>query len=280
MLFNNKPLLSFFPFSKCPVLGLLRACRDLNPGPLPEIIGRAVALRLARDGAKLALAARSVDKLAQVKKEAEALGATALAITTDVTQIPSVEQMVGQTLNHLGRIDILVNNAGIEYIHRIQDLSHVKLMETMATNFYGAVYCTQAVLQSMLQQGRGQIVNIASVAAIVNPPYEAAYTASKYALVGYSRAIRRELRSKGIRVLIVYPVFVQTPMLEKFMNSFQPTVRFVVKPLEPERFADSVLEAMVKNKKEVIPGVPTVFRLINNITRGRLAEWLTARTYE
>jgi len=168
-------------------------------------IGRGVALALARAGADVALAARTVPDLEQVAEKVRALGRRALVVPADVRDDRSVHVMVEQTLEEFGRLDILVNNAGLGHFGPIDELTLEQFDEMLGVNLRGPFLCIRAVVPAMKRQGSGAILNIASVAGLVANPNLAGYNATKFGLMGLSEACMLELRHSGIKVSTICP---------------------------------------------------------------------------
>lgn len=177
-------------------------------------IGRAVALSLATAGADVAVTARSTKELEETAAAIRALGRRAEAITCDVTERPQVDAMVARVRTALGDPLILVNNAGIAGSAKLADTSDEMWDRMLRVNATGAFYCTRAVLPMMLQAKWGRVVNVASVAAKAGGLYIAAYTASKHALLGLTRAVAAEVAARGITVNALCPGYVDTEMTD------------------------------------------------------------------
>jgi short-subunit dehydrogenase len=244
-------------------------------------IGRATALVFAKNKAKaVVIASRSAEKLVELKKEIETLGVSTLAIPTDVSNQIQAQEMAEKTIEEFGSIDILANCAGVFFSHSALYMDYKNLHETFDTNFFGTVYCTQSVLSNMVKQGQGQIVTLSSTAFTANPPFHTSYSSSKYAVVGYSRGVRRELENCGIKVLIVHPGLIDTPMLAGDIASMQQPMRLdIVKVIKPEKVANEILVAIEKGKKEIFPGIPRGYNFLNSLTGGRLADYMVGRVY-
>ncbi|HEY7543059.1 MAG TPA: SDR family NAD(P)-dependent oxidoreductase [Methylomirabilota bacterium] len=175
-------------------------------------IGHAVAAALAREGAAVVLAARTRQQLAQTAAAIRESGGTALAIPTDVTQDAAVEAMVEQAIAELGRLDILVTAAGVASFGPVVGTKPADWDGMLAVNLRAVMVTCRAVLPMMIRQRRGTIINVASVAAQRPIPGAAAYTATKAAVLGFSRVLAEELRAEKVRVGVLVPGAVDTPL--------------------------------------------------------------------
>ena len=181
-------------------------------------IGRATALRLAREGASVTVADIDEANANQVMEEIESDGGTARACTVDVTDKADTERMVSETVDRFGRLDILVNNAGIAVIASLMDTDETAWDSLMNVNAKGVLLCSQAAARQMIAQGDGgRIINNASGAGKVAPGRTTplgAYAASKHAVVALTKQFGLELSSHGILVNCVCPGIVDTSMWE------------------------------------------------------------------
>jgi NADP-dependent 3-hydroxy acid dehydrogenase YdfG len=182
-------------------------------------IGHAVATALAREGATVVLAARTRQQLAATAAAIRDSGGAALAIPTDVTQDAAVEAMVEQAIAELGRVDILVTAAGGASFGPVVGTKPADWDPILAVNLRAVMVCCRAVLPVMIRQRRGTIINVASVAAQRPIPGAAVYTATKAGVVGFSRVLAEELRAEGVRVGVLVPGAVDTPLWDTIPNS-------------------------------------------------------------
>ena len=211
-------------------------------------IGREVAKQAARHGASVGLVARSVDDLEAVLAEIGGRGAVAVA---DVADRPAAEEAVARLAADLGPVDILVNNAGIGSYGRVSELAVEEFERVMRVNYFSAVYVTKAVLPSMLERRRGHIVNLASIAGRIGAPMEAAYSASKFAMVGFTEALAFEVGPAGIGVSMVNPGPVETEFFATRGHAYEGSFP---KPVSPGRVAHAVIEVVEHDGLErVIP---------------------------
>lgn len=182
-------------------------------------IGRAIAMRLAHEGARVVVADLQRAGAVAVGEEIRQAGGEALALTVDVTRRETVEQMVEETVAHFGRLTILVNNAGIAAIAPLLDTDDETWDRLMAVNARGVLVCSQAAARQMIAQGSGgRIINNASGAGKIAPGKEmplGAYAASKHAVVGLTKQLGLELSSHGILVNCICAGIVDTPMWDQ-----------------------------------------------------------------
>ena len=196
-------------------------------------IGRATSLALAEAGAKVAVAARSTDKLASLVAEIASAGGEALAVPMDVADPAQVKTGFQEVLAKFGRLDILVNNSAITRDTLALRMKLEDWEAVLRTNLTGAHLCIQQALGAMLKQRSGRIINLSSIVAETGNAGQANYVASKAGLIGLTRAIAVEVASRNITVNAVAPGFVETPMtdplpqeLKDKMKSLIPLGRF------------------------------------------------------
>ncbi len=175
-------------------------------------IGRGIALALAEAGATVICAARDLAKLEAVVAEIGAAGGKAHAQVVDVAARSSIEALISATVTAHGRIDVLVNNAGITRDNLLLRMKPAEWDDVIATNLTSVFIATQAVMKPMLKQRAGSIINIGSVVGLTGNAGQANYAAAKAGLIGFSKSIAREVASRGIRVNVVTPGFIDTDM--------------------------------------------------------------------
>jgi 3-oxoacyl-[acyl-carrier protein] reductase len=175
-------------------------------------IGKACALALAAAGARVALAARQLDKLEQVAAEIRGAGGEAFTVEIDLSVTDSIRSGFARAAKEFGRIDILVNNAGITRDGLVLRMKQQDWDAVLSTNLTGAFVATQQVLLSMMRERWGRIINISSVVGQSGRPGQANYVASKAGLVGFTKSLAQEMAARGITVNAVSPGFIETDM--------------------------------------------------------------------
>ena len=232
-------------------------------------IGRELALQLARQGARLALAARDAARLDEVAGECRALGATALAIPTDVGEETQCRALIERTVAELGGVDVLVNNAGIGMWARFDEMTELSAFERiMRVNYLGSVYCTFYALPH-LKRSRGRIVGVSSLTGKTGVPTRSGYAASKHAMAGFFDSIRIELHGSGVTVTMVYPGFVQTEIRER---AFGPDGR----PLGAGNSPVREREVMTAEEcaRQIVAAAASRRRERVMTARGKVGSWL------
>jgi short-subunit dehydrogenase len=212
-------------------------------------IGREVARAASRRGAAVGLVARSGDELERMLAEMGGKGAYTVA---DVSDRNDVARAVAEISSALGPIDILVNNAGIGAYGPFEAEDIDTFEKLVRVNYFGTLYAMKAVVGEMVTRGKGHIVNIASIAGRIGAPFEAAYSASKFAVVGLSEAADVELSPRGVRVSLINPGPVDTDF---FTARGAPYARSTPKPVPASAVAKLVIGAVEHERAEqYIPG--------------------------
>lgn len=208
-------------------------------------IGEATARRFGREGAKVVLAARRIDRLETLAKEIEEMGsgAEAFALQTDLSKLEDCQTLIQRTLERFGRVDILINNAGFGRLDWLENLDPLKdIQAQFAVNAVGVIQTTRQALPAMIRQRSGHIIQMCSMAGLVGAPTYTIYSASKHAVHGFSEALRREVKPWGIEVSMVYPGGVATEFADHAgikRKTKATTPKFMV--LTAEQVADAVV---------------------------------------
>jgi short-subunit dehydrogenase len=217
-------------------------------------IGRALALSLAQAGASLALAGRRRDALDALAAEARAAGAGAHVVVADIATAPGRAQVVEQATEALGGIDVLINNAGTLNFGPFEAEDPVLIERLFQANVLAPVLLTRALLPQLLGQGRGRIVNVGSTFGSIGFPFFASYSASKFALRGFSQALRRELAGTGIGVTYVAPRATRTDFNPANVQRMNQALKN--KEDTPAQVAAAIIEALRRERDEVYLGWP------------------------
>jgi NAD(P)-dependent dehydrogenase (short-subunit alcohol dehydrogenase family) len=183
-------------------------------------IGAAMARAFAARGARLVLADLDADAMERVETELRAAGADAISVRTDVSKLPEVEKLADTILRRFGAVHIVCNNAGIATFGEIAKAPHEDWEFTMGVNFWGVVHGVEAFVPRLIAQGQGgHIVNTASMAGLVGMRWLGIYSASKFAVVGLTEALQRELEPHGIGVSVLCPMVVATNINENSIRN-------------------------------------------------------------
>jgi short-subunit dehydrogenase len=240
-------------------------------------IGRAIAIELARAGVDQVLVARRGDKLASVVAEVSRLGRRAEAVVGDITDPDTRRRSLEVAREKLGGLDILVNNAGVSAHGRFADADPARLRPIMETNFFAPVELTRGALP-LLRAGRESIVvNISSVLGQRGCPHKSEYCASKFALRGFSEALRAEFAPMGIDVLVVTAGPTDTEFFKHLLEEHGELPWAEGKPVSPERVARATIRAMQSGRHEIIPSWRGWLLVMANRFSPRLVDWAMAR---
>ncbi|RLL43764.1 3-ketoacyl-ACP reductase [Oceanobacillus piezotolerans] len=175
-------------------------------------IGRATALELAKEGGEVGLVARTENSFDVIRKELSQLGVKFAVAAADVSNETEVQHAVGKIEAELGAIDILINNAGVGASGSFMELSTDTWKKLLDINLMGMVYVTKAVLPSMIERNKGDIINISSMSGLKGTEGSSAYSASKFAVIGMSEGLMQEVRRHQIRVSVLTPSLVETDL--------------------------------------------------------------------
>jgi 3-oxoacyl-[acyl-carrier protein] reductase len=207
-------------------------------------LGRAMALRLAANGAKVACIARGADKLAATVAAIQAAGGLAEAFPADVCDSESVQKTVEAVTEKWGRLDILVNNAGVTKDTLVLRMSDEEWDQVLDTNLRGTFLFTRAAARPMMSQRYGRIVNIASVSGIIGNPGQANYSASKAGIIAFTKTVAKELASRKITSNAVAPGFIESEMTTILGDAILDEAKKRI-PLKRLGLADEIADAVL-----------------------------------
>jgi short-subunit dehydrogenase len=239
-------------------------------------IGAATAVACGRAGMRVVLAARRADRLAAVAGEVTAAGGEARVAPTDVGDEAGVRALIDGAVAAWGRLDVLVNNAGIGILATVEQTTPAEFERILRINYLGAVHGVLAALPHMRRQGAGHIVNVASVIGKRASPFRAAYVASKFALVGFSEALRMELLDSGIHVTCVCPIGTATEFHDVEPNRLGIPGRGG--PIQSaEHVGRGIVRALRRPRAEVHPYPPARLLFLANAVAPALVDRLLVR---
>lgn len=175
-------------------------------------IGKAIALRLAQEGANVVVSDIDLQGAQETAEEIRALGRRSIAVKADVSRFEQAQDLVTKVIEEFDRVDILINNAGITRDNLLIRMSEEEWDSVIDVNLKGTFNCTKAVARVMMKQRSGKIVNIASVVGLMGNPGQANYSASKAGVIGFTKTVAKELASRGINVNAVAPGYIETDM--------------------------------------------------------------------
>ncbi len=240
-------------------------------------VGRATVRRFARDGARIGLIARDADALAEVAREVEEAGATALVLPLDVTDADAVFAAADRVEAELGPIDIWVNDAMATVFSPISEITPAEFRRVTEVCYLGFVHGTMAALRHMRPRGRGSIVQVGSALAYRGIPLQGAYCGAKHAIRGFTSSLRTELDAEKsrIHVTIVELPAVNTPQFDWARTHLETKPRPMGKPVQPGVAADAIHRAAYGHWREYWLGLPTVETILGNfIAPGLLDRYL------
>jgi short-subunit dehydrogenase len=216
-------------------------------------IGEAIAKLFVRHGAQVVLLARDSGRLEAARTRVGHVDQT-LALACDVRHREEIDRAIGLVMHHFQRIDIWINNAGHGLLDSIANMRMSDCREMFDTNFFGTVEAMQAVIPIMKQQGSGAIINVSSVAGHIPLPFNASYSATKFAMNAIGKAARIELAGSGIQVTTVCPGYVRTDFGANAVKGpdYKQVRPATARGISAERVARAVLKGYVKQRREVI----------------------------
>lgn len=215
-------------------------------------IGSATAHLFAKQGAVLVLTDIRREELEELGKDLKDSGAKTMVVEHDVTNPESWQSLMEKVKQEYGKLDILFNNAGVVQPGTAEKIAFDKIQQQVSVNFLGTIHGCRAALRIMKEQNFGKIINMASLGGIVPMPGEAVYSATKYAIRGYSLSLHAELHNSPIGITVVCPDSVDTPQHDYELLFDETELSFIGKPLKPEKVAKGILKAARKKKPEIL----------------------------
>lgn len=227
-------------------------------------IGRAIALALSREGARVVIADLDEAGITGTVEEISRRGGEAVAVRTDVSDSHAVQDLADRAWSEYGPVRILCNNAGVGMFGGLETMTLRDWTWIMGVNVWGVIHGLLAFVPRMIAEGKeGHIVNTASISGLVPNAYLGAYTTTKYAVVGLSECLRKDLRAYGIGVSVLCPMGVDTRITEAERNrpehlknpgepSFHPSIDFLGRIIAPDQVADRVISAIKRNKLYIL----------------------------
>ncbi|MDF5712213.1 MAG: SDR family NAD(P)-dependent oxidoreductase [Nostoc sp. S4] len=228
-------------------------------------IGRAIALELAKQGIKrLILVARDRQKLVEIANKIEAMGVETAIVALDLTQPTVVNIAIAQVWRNYGPIHLLVNCAGVAYQSSFLQSKLSQVQEELSVNLLGMYNLTSLIARRMASQKQGTIINVSSLMGKVAAPTMATYSATKFAILGFTQALRRELAQHNIRVIALLPSLTDTDMVRDLK-----LFRWVI-PMTPQQVAQALVAGMQNNSAEILVGWQSYLA----VWCQRIAPWL------
>ncbi len=218
-------------------------------------IGKAMALRSAKDGATVILAARSAEKLAEVATEVTSLGGTPVSVPTDVTKVDDIRNLYLKATENGRVLDAVFDNAGLGFIGKIWELTAEQIQTILSVNTIGMILVAKFAAEVMQKQKHGHLIMTSSLAGLITLPEWSAYVASKWAITGFSDCIRYELAPFNVQVTTLHPGMVNTEFFSK-EKANQDMTKLDKNALSAEQVAEEVYNALfTKQKKIIIPAM-------------------------
>jgi NAD(P)-dependent dehydrogenase (short-subunit alcohol dehydrogenase family) len=239
--------------------------------------GRGLAVELAKRGCEVVLADLQIELPEEVVSEINVSGGKVKVVKVDVTDFPAMQHLVEETLKRTGRLDYIFNNAGIAIGGNVYHYGIEHWNQIVDVNLRGVINGVQAAYKIMMAQGFGHIINTASMAGLMMSPGAVAYATTKYGVVGLSKSLRAEAENMGIRVSVLCPGVIRTPILDRggtygkmLIDIPAEQVRQLrerLKPMPPNIFAEKVLNSVAKNRAIIIvPSWRKVYWWMNRLS--------------
>lgn len=240
-------------------------------------IGRATAILTGKTRLPVIIAARRMDRLAEVAREIEAAGGKVLALQTDISDELQVAAMIDKSLQHFGRIDVLINNAGVGLYATVDETTPEQMDRLWRTNYMGTFYAIRRVLPVMRKQQSGQIIVVASMSGRRGAAFKSAYCATKFAQIGLLESLRMELVNTNIKCTLIFPGGTQTEFFEVIENPGNRDVKLYGSVQTADQVAAEILNAIQNPRTEVITQRLGRLQILLNAFSPDLADWLVGK---
>lgn len=243
-------------------------------------IGEATARVFSQAGYNVVLAARRLDRLEQLANELGRVGGKALVVPTDLLQVEDIENLVHQALGHFGRIDVLFNNAGIGHFNWLEELAVADIEDLVRVNMMAVIYTSRAVLPHMIERRTGNIINMISIAGLIGSPTYSIYAASKFAVRGFSEALRREVSIYNIKVSGIFPGAVKTEFATQTRMKRKTGIKTPhALSLSADSVARDVLALVKKPRRVLIRPWFMTFAVWTNALFSGLVDWVVEKRF-
>ena len=216
-------------------------------------IGRATALRLARDGASVVVSARRHDRLTALVREIEVFDGRALAVVADVTREDDMQRLVSASVERFGRLDVMICNAGFAVEGSADDVTCEHMRQLLDVNYLGTFYGARAALPVFRRQHAGHLIFVSSIVGKRGVPHMGAYAATKFAQVGLAECLRSELVGSNIHVSVVFPVSTETEFTHVMKTSSGSASRARGPRQSAEQVADAIARGIARPSAEIYP---------------------------
>jgi short-subunit dehydrogenase len=226
-------------------------------------IGKATALEFARRGANLIIGARRSELLDEVASACRSTGAQCTAVVADVAKREDCKRLIDAA----GKVDVLVNNAGFAIFDSIEKASANDLQQMMETNYFGTVWCTQAALPGMFERRDGVIVNVSSIAGLMGYAGMGGYCATKFAIVGFTEALRDEVIGRGVRISLICPGTTETGFFTKAERGKMPGASRLILAIKPERVAKAICNSAEDDRyRHILPFAAALYMRLKEVS--------------
>jgi len=240
-------------------------------------IGRATAVRLARDGAALVICARRPEPLESAADEVRKAGGDVLSLTADVTREPDMNLLVARAVERFGRLDVMMCNAGFGIYGAIDQIEPARMQQLLDVNYMGTYLAARAALPLFRKQRSGHLIVVSSIVGRRGIPFMGAYAATKFAQAGLAESMRAELRDTGIHVTVVYPISTRTEFFDVMTKSSGFATRAAGPQQDPAVVADAIAAAIARPVAEVFPFRTARLLGVVNALAPRLTDRLVQR---